>query len=132
MKNKTSKLKDPLVVSGPEGKGKIEVDLRLIKRASLSLRAMYHPLRKKLLQLIENEGKVTVTELYSKLKIEQSVASQHLAILRRVGVVNTQRDGKKIFYSLNAKRISEIVDLSRELDPGDDEGTDDTGPMWTK
>jgi DNA-binding transcriptional ArsR family regulator len=115
MKNKTAKLKDPLVVSGPDGKGKIEVDLRIVKRASLSLRALYHPLRKKLLELIESKGKVTVTELYGKLKIEQSVASQHLAILRRAGVVNTQRDGKKIFYSVNGKRISEISKLADEL-----------------
>ena len=115
MKNKTAKLKDPLVVSGPDGKGKVEVDLRVIKRAALTLRALHHPLRKKLLELIEAKNKVTVTELYAKLKIEQSVASQHLAILRRAGVVNTQRDGKKIFYSVNGKRIAEVHNLAKEL-----------------
>jgi DNA-binding transcriptional ArsR family regulator len=115
MKNKTAKLKDPLVVSGPDGKGKIEVDLRTIKRASLTLRALHHSLRKKLLEMIEAKGKVTVTELYAKLKIEQSVASQHLAILRRAKVVNTQRDGKKIFYSVNGKRIAEVAELAKDL-----------------
>jgi DNA-binding transcriptional ArsR family regulator len=115
MKNKTAKLKDPLVVSGPDGKGKIAVDLGTIKRASLTLRALHHPLRKRLLELIEGKGKVTVTELYGKLKIEQSVASQHLAILRRAGVVNTQRDGKKIFYSVNGNRIAEVADLAEDL-----------------
>ena len=115
MKNKTAKLKDPLVVTGPDGKSKIEADLRIIKRASLTLRALHHPLRKKLLELIEAKGTVTVTELYAKLKIEQSVASQHLAILRRAQVVNTKRDGKKIFHSVNGKRIAEIVELAKEL-----------------
>src|SRR5580704_2499651 len=115
MKKSAKQAKDPLVVTGPDGKQKIEADLRLIKRASLSLRALYHPLRKKLLELIETRGKVTVTELYGILKIEQSVASQHLAILRRAGVVNTQRDGKKIYYSVNGKRISEISKLAVEL-----------------
>ncbi|MDB5284148.1 MAG: helix-turn-helix transcriptional regulator [Bacteroidota bacterium] len=115
MKNKTAKLKDPLVVTGPDGKQKIEVDLRSVKRAALTLRALHHSLRKKLLELIEAKGKVTVTELYAKLKIEQSVASQHLAILRRAQVVNTQRDGKKIYYSVNGKRIAEIVELAKDL-----------------
>ena len=47
--------------------------------------------------------------------MEQSVASQHLAILRRAGVVTTERDGKFIFYSLNVERIREISKLAVEL-----------------
>ena len=43
---------------------------------------------------------MTVTDIYVKLRLEQSVASQHLAILRKAGVVQTERDGKFIFYSL--------------------------------
>jgi DNA-binding transcriptional ArsR family regulator len=120
MKNKTAKLKDPLVVTGPDGRQKIEVDLSTIKRAALTLRALHHPLRKKLIELIEGKGEVTVTELYAKLKIEQSVASQHLAILRRAQIVKTERDGKKIFYSVNGKRIGQIAkladDLAQEID----------------
>jgi len=38
-------------------RAKIEVDLRIIKRAALTLRALHHPLRKKLLELIEAKGK---------------------------------------------------------------------------
>jgi DNA-binding transcriptional ArsR family regulator len=115
MKKTAKHSKDPLVVTGPDGRSKIEVDLRLIKRASLTLRSLNHALRKKLLELIEAKGKVTVTELYAKLKIEQSVASQHLAILRRAEVVKTQRDGKKIYYSVNGKRISEVYELAKDL-----------------
>ena len=116
MKKKSNNFqKDPLVVSLPGGKGKITVDMRLIKRAALSLRALNNPLREKLLELIERNGKIGVTELYSKLKIEQSVASQHLAILRRAQVVNAKRDGRKISYSINGKRIAEIIKLASAL-----------------
>ena len=116
MKKKSNNFqKDPLVVSLPGGKGKITVDMRLIKRAALSLRALNNPLREKLLGLIERNSKIGVTELYSKLKIEQSVASQHLAILRRAQVVNAKRDGRKISYSINGKRIAEIIKLASAL-----------------
>jgi DNA-binding transcriptional ArsR family regulator len=116
MKNDRSKgAKDVLIVSLAEGKGKVTVDLGVIKKASLSLRAINHPLRKKLLELIDAKGKTPVTDIYSKLKIEQSVCSQHLAILRRANVVTTRRDGKKIFYSVNGKRISEITALAAKL-----------------
>ena len=66
-------------------------------------------------KLIEDEKKITVTEIYVRLKLEQSVASQHLAILRKAGIVTTQRDGKFIFYIINHKRIDEISAFVNEL-----------------
>jgi DNA-binding transcriptional ArsR family regulator len=37
------------------------------------------------------------------------VASQHLAILRRAGIVKTERDGKFIHYTINSDRIADIM-----------------------
>jgi DNA-binding transcriptional ArsR family regulator len=50
-----------------------------------------------------------------KLRLEQSVASQHLAILRRAGIVSTTRDGKFIHYSVNYARLAEVVKFVDEL-----------------
>jgi DNA-binding transcriptional ArsR family regulator len=58
---------------------------------------------------------MTVTELYVKLRLEQSVASQHLAILRRSGVVITERHGKFIYYALDKERLNQISRLVEEL-----------------
>ncbi|RYD71282.1 MAG: transcriptional regulator, partial [Sphingobacteriales bacterium] len=58
---------------------------------------------------------ITVTEIYVRLRLEQSVASQHLAILRRAGIVTTQRDGKFIYYTVNYKRIDEINSVVDQL-----------------
>jgi DNA-binding transcriptional ArsR family regulator len=58
--------------------------------------------------LLDEHQKMTVTEIYVKLRLEQSVASQHLAILRRAGIVSTSRDGKFIFYSVNYNRLAEV------------------------
>ena len=68
-----------------------------------------------MVKLLEDQGQMTVTEIYVKLRLEQSVASQHLAILRNAGVVKTERDGKFIYYSLNNERIAELADLVEEL-----------------
>jgi DNA-binding transcriptional ArsR family regulator len=65
--------------------------------------------------LLEEQGKLTVTELYVQLRLEQSVASQHLAILRRAGIVKTEREGKFIYYLLNQSRIAEIGKCVIEL-----------------
>ena len=91
------------------------MDYTALKKAALVLRALNHKLRQQLLKLIEEEKKITVTEIYVRLRLEQSVASQHLAILRKAGIVNTERDGKFIFYTINYKRIDEISQFVKDL-----------------
>ncbi len=95
--------------------GTIKIDYYSVKKAALILRALNHKLRQQLIKLIEEEKKITVTEIYVRLKLEQSVASQHLAILRKAGIVTTQRDGKFIFYIINHKRIEEISEFVNDL-----------------
>ncbi len=78
------------------------------------VRALNHPLRQSLLQLIEaNNNRMNVTDIYTKLRLEQSVASQQLAILRKQGFVKTDRDGKVIWYSINHDGIDEFLDKCR-------------------
>ena len=93
----------------------LKVNLNTLKKAALVLRALNHKLRQQILNLIDTEKKITVTEIYVKLRLEQSVASQHLAILRRAGIVITQRDGKFIFYTVSHKRIEDINKFIHEL-----------------
>ena len=93
----------------------LKVNLYNVKKAALVLRALNHKLRQQILALIDAEKKITVTEIYVRLRLEQSVASQHLAILRRAGIVLTQRDGKFIHYTVNYKRIEEINQFVHDL-----------------
>jgi DNA-binding transcriptional ArsR family regulator len=93
----------------------LKINLHNLKKGALVLRALNHKLRQQILLLINAEKKITVTEIYVKLRLEQSVASQHLAILRRAGIVITQRDGKFIYYTVNHKRIQEINKFVEEL-----------------
>ena len=86
----------------------LKVDLLNLKKASLILRAINHKLRQQILKLIDESGKITVTEIYVKLRLEQSVASQHLAILRKAGFVKTEREVKFIYYTVNAARLEDL------------------------
>jgi DNA-binding transcriptional ArsR family regulator len=93
----------------------LKIDVLPLKKAALILRAINHKLRMQILKLVHAHKKLTVTEIYVKLRLEQSVASQHLAILRRAGLVNTEREGKFIYYSVNHDRLAELQRLSKEL-----------------
>ena len=98
-----------------KGKKDIELDYIELRKAVLVLRAVNHKLRQQILDLLEENEKMTVTDLYIKLRLEQSVASQHLAILRRAGVVITERQGKYIYYTVDKDRINHISRLVEEL-----------------
>ncbi len=93
----------------------LKIDTIQLKKASLILRAINHKLRQQIIKLIYQAGKITVTEIYSKLNLEQSVASQHLAILRKAGYVTTTREGKYIYYSVGHNRLEQIHRLVNEL-----------------
>lgn len=98
-----------------KGKKDIELDYAELRKAVLVLRAVNHKLRQQIIDLLEENEKMTVTDLYIKLRLEQSVASQHLAILRRAGVVATDRNGKFIYYRVDKDRINHISRLVEEL-----------------
>lgn len=84
------------------------VDLEEIKKAGTVLRSLNHKLRQDILNLVYTSKEIKVTDIYQKLRIEQSQASAFLALLRRAGVVKTRRDGQVIYYSVNESRLGEI------------------------
>ena len=98
-----------------KGKNNVQLDYAELRKAVLVLRAINHKLRQRIVDLLEENQHMTVTDIYIKLRLEQSVASQHLAILRRAGVVITERQGKFINYSLDTDRLAQISRLVEEL-----------------
>ena len=107
----TNELLESPVASSTE----LRIDVIQLKKAALILRAVNHKLRQQIMKLIHQNGKMTVTEIYVKLRLEQSVASQHLAILRKAGFVTTVRDGKFIYYSVNYERLEQVHGIVHEL-----------------
>ena len=86
-----------------------------LQEASLVIRSLNHPLRQQILNLLEEYGSMTVTQFYIKLRIEQSVASQHLAIMRKTDVLKTERNGKFIYYSLNKSTIRAVSHMVQKV-----------------
>jgi DNA-binding transcriptional ArsR family regulator len=98
-----------------KGQKDVQLDYAELRKAALVLRAVNHKLRQRMIDLLEENKQMTVTDIYIKLRLEQSVASQHLAILRKAGVVQTDRQGKYIYYSLDGERLTQISRLVEEL-----------------
>jgi DNA-binding transcriptional ArsR family regulator len=86
----------------------LAINVLNLRKSAHMVRAINHKLRQRILFLIDENKRMTVSTIYGKLGIEQSVASQHLSILRNAGFVHTEREGKFIFYSVNYPRIKQI------------------------
>lgn len=86
------------------------LDIQKLETAASRLRAMAHPMRIAVIELLSEKQKLTVTEIYETLGIEQASASHHLNILKNKGILESRRDGKMIFYSLRSQALTNIVD----------------------
>ncbi len=96
-------------------KNEVKIEYGELLKGVAVLRSINHKLRKEIIQLLANEGPMTVTDIFVQMRLEQSVASQHLAILRSSGVLITERTGKFIRYRVNHDRIAEIRELVNKI-----------------
>ncbi len=80
-----------------------------------TLRAIAHPIRIAIIDLLYNNGHLTVTDIYKQLKIEQAIASHHLRILKNKNVVIVKRDGKNSIYSLANSDYHEIIKTLKKV-----------------
>ena len=86
-------------------KTKVTFNNEKLQLSSEILRALAHPLRLKILEFIDRNEIINVNKIYNTLKIEQSITSQHLKILRSAGIVHAKRDGKYIRYNINYELV---------------------------
>lgn len=91
------------------------IDQQKLKDGAGVLRALNNKLRQVIIKSIDKSGKTNVTSLYRKLRLEQSLVSQHLRILREARFVKTEREGKEVFYSINYDRFEQVDKLIKEL-----------------
>ncbi|HSN50560.1 MAG TPA: metalloregulator ArsR/SmtB family transcription factor, partial [Bacteroidales bacterium] len=88
----------------------VKLDVEKLEVAASKLRAIAHPMRIAIIDLLTSTKKMTVTEIYEHLEIEQASASHHLNILKNKGLLESKRNGKMILYSLKYEQLTEVVD----------------------
>ena len=99
-------------------KAKVTINNEQLQESSEILRALAHPLRMRILSFIDKHKTINVNKIYNTLKLEQSITSQHLRILRLAGIVITKREGKFIHYSID---YSKIVGVLKAIDSFEEE-----------
>jgi ArsR family transcriptional regulator len=93
----------------------VGVNPEKLEAASELLRALAHPLRLQIVEFIDQNDAINVNKIYNTLKLEQSITSQHLRVLRTTDLVSTEREGKFIHYRVDYDKIDQTVKAIRNF-----------------
>ncbi|WED22400.1 metalloregulator ArsR/SmtB family transcription factor [Vibrio sp. JC009] len=83
-------------------------------KAVALLKAMANERRLQILCIL-HDSELSVGELCQKLNLSQSALSQHLAWLRRDGLVDTRKEAQTVYYSLSSVEVKEMIHLLHSL-----------------
>jgi ArsR family transcriptional regulator len=82
-------------------------------KASL-FRVLGHPARVRILELLR-DGERSVGALQAELGLDSSGTSQHLAALRRIGLVHARREGTNVYYRVEDGRVFDLLAAGRDI-----------------
>jgi DNA-binding transcriptional ArsR family regulator len=83
--------------------------------AVVLLKAIANESRLIILSVLNNQGEKSVGELEQIVGLSQSALSQHLARLRKDGLVQTRREAQTIFYSLGHDSVKDVLSCLKNL-----------------
>ncbi len=76
--------------------------------AAECLKTLAHPVRLRIIQLLLH-GRYTVGELAEDCEIPDNVASEHLRLLKRCGFLDSEREGRKVFYQVAEPHLQQLM-----------------------
>ncbi len=86
------------------------IEQKNIERIAFILKTLAHPLRLRVIKVLDEFGPLAVVELAERLKTDQSLMSHHLTTMKLKGLLISERDGQKHIYSLKEKSLVGIFD----------------------
>jgi len=80
-----------------------------LERAAYVLKAVAHPVRISIIDLLNQKEEISVGEITDILEIDQALVSHHLIKMRDKGILGIRREGRNIYYRLTDKTITNII-----------------------
>lgn len=74
-------------------------------------KAIAHPIRIAIMELLHKEGRLNVTELHEHLGLRQAEVSSHLSRLRKYNVVKAEREHLVVYYVINSSFINSLMEF---------------------
>jgi len=77
-------------------------------------RVLGHPARVRILELLR-DGERSVGDLQEALGLDSSGTSQHLAAMRRQGLLENRRSGSNVFYRVRDPRLFQLLEVAKQV-----------------
>jgi ArsR family transcriptional regulator, zinc-responsive transcriptional repressor len=84
------------------------IDLAVLGQAAECLKTLAHPHRLRMVQMLL-QGRYTVGELADACNIPSHMASEHLRLMQRCGLLSSQRDGRRNYYEIAEPHLESIM-----------------------
>ena len=84
-----------------------------------TLRALADPIRREILNLLKG-GRLSAGDIASHFDVTAASVSRHLSVLKDADLIRDTREGKFIYYDLNASVLEEILLWVKDLKGDDD------------
>ncbi len=88
---------------------------KLVKISEI-FQGLAFPVRLRILEVLEDGGDFAVYEILDKIDIEASLLSHHLIKMKNIGILESYRKGRNIFYSLAIKEITKVFDCINDCE----------------
>jgi len=89
----------------------------IVKQMSEVFKALGDPTRLRIIRMLASrmESDLCVADLAERLGITQPAASQHIKVLKNVGILEPNRDGFRVYYNVNAEVLTNYKNKLDEL-----------------
>jgi ArsR family transcriptional regulator len=87
-----------------------EISPQKLEKIAEIFQGLAYPVRLQILELLEDGKDYPVNEILNKVQIEASLLSHHLAKMKNIGILESYRQGRNIYYKLAIKEISKVFD----------------------
>jgi DNA-binding transcriptional ArsR family regulator len=79
--------------------------------------AIAEPRRRQIVELLARRGGLAVGTLVVAVGLPQPAVSKHLGVLRKVGIVSVDKDGRQRVYRLNSAELKPVYDWVKNFEP---------------
>jgi len=92
------------------------LSLDIIQDAARVLKCIGHPVRLRIIELLDERRELNVGSVCVALELEQAIASQHLTLMRDRGILRSRRDGVNVYYGIADEKVPQVIECLRRCD----------------
>lgn len=100
------------ISTSPNNPGLTSFQMEMLSR---TLKAIAHPVRLSIIDMLQSRKRLTVTEIYTRLNADQSAISHHLSIMKDRGILGAERRGKNIYYYLKETGYLSLIGCIQDI-----------------